>query len=51
MCGPSEPTALSSRPSSTLNLDLFHGFEESTLDMYSSVRHAYLQRRERLCRE
>ena len=35
----------------SLNLDLFQGFEESTLDMYSAVRHAYLQRRERLCRE
>jgi phospholipid-binding lipoprotein MlaA len=35
----------------SLNLDLFQGFEESTLDMYSSVRHAYLARRERLCRE
>jgi phospholipid-binding lipoprotein MlaA len=35
----------------SLNLDLFQGFEESAIDMYSSVRHAYLQRRERLCRE
>jgi len=35
----------------SLNLDLFQGFEESTLDMYSAVRHAYLQRREGLCRE
>jgi len=35
----------------SLNLDLFQGFEDSTLDLYSSVRHAYLQRRERLCRE
>ena len=35
----------------SLNLDLFQGFEESAIDMYSSVRHAYLQRRERICRE
>ncbi|HEV8583363.1 MAG TPA: MlaA family lipoprotein [Methylomirabilota bacterium] len=35
----------------SLNLDLFQGFEESVIDMYSAVRHAYLQRRSRLCRE
>jgi phospholipid-binding lipoprotein MlaA len=35
----------------SLNLDLFQGFEESVIDMYSAVRHAYLQRRLRLCRE
>ena len=35
----------------SLNLDLFQGFEESVVDMYSAVRHAYLERRERLCRE
>src|SRR2546422_360669 len=35
----------------SLNLDLFQGFEESVIDMYSAVRHAYLQCRERLCRE
>jgi len=35
----------------SLNLDLFQGFEESTVDMYSAVRHAYLQRRERFCQE
>ena len=34
-----------------LNLDLFQGFEESVIDMYSAVRHAFLQRRARLCRE
>ncbi len=34
-----------------LNIDLFQGFEESVIDMYSAVRHAYLQRRERLVRE
>jgi phospholipid-binding lipoprotein MlaA len=35
----------------SLNLDLFQGFEESVIDMYSAVRHAYLQRRSRLCSE
>ena len=35
----------------SLNLDLFQGFEESVIDMYSAVRHAYLQRRLRLLRE
>ena len=35
----------------SLNLDLFQGFEESAIDLYSAVRHAYLQRRERFCRE
>jgi len=34
-----------------LNYDLFQGFEESVIDMYSAVRHAYLQRRQKLCRE
>jgi phospholipid-binding lipoprotein MlaA len=34
----------------SLNLDLFQGIEESTLDLYSSVRNAYLQRRENLIR-
>jgi phospholipid-binding lipoprotein MlaA len=29
----------------SLNLDLFQGFEETTIDMYSAVRNAYLQRR------
>ncbi len=29
----------------SLNLDLFQGFEESTVDMYSAVRNGYLQRR------
>ena len=27
----------------SLNLDLFQGFEESVIDMYSAVRHAFLQ--------
>jgi len=35
----------------SLNLDLFQGFEESVIDMYSAVRHAYLQRRLRLISE
>jgi phospholipid-binding lipoprotein MlaA len=35
----------------SLNLDLFQGFEESVIDMYSAVRHAFLQRRLRLIRE
>jgi phospholipid-binding lipoprotein MlaA len=35
----------------SLNLDLYQGFEESVIDMYSAVRHGYLQRRERLIRE
>jgi phospholipid-binding lipoprotein MlaA len=34
-----------------LNYDLFQGFEESVIDMYSAVRHAYLQRRAQLCKE
>ena len=35
----------------SLNLDLFQGFEESVIDMYSAVRHGYLQRRENLIKE
>ena len=35
----------------SLNLDLFQGIEESTVDLYSSVRNAYLQRRARMIRE
>ena len=31
-----------------LNLDLYQGFEETTVDMYSAVRNGYLQRRENL---
>ena len=34
-----------------LNIELFEGFEESVIDMYTSVRQGYLQRRERLIRE
>jgi phospholipid-binding lipoprotein MlaA len=30
-----------------LNLELFEGFEETTLDLYSAVRNAYLARRKR----
>lgn len=34
-----------------VNYDLFQGFEESTIDMYSAVRDAYLRRREQLIKE
>jgi phospholipid-binding lipoprotein MlaA len=34
-----------------LNLDLFQGFEESVIDMYSAVRNGYLRRREQLIKE
>jgi phospholipid-binding lipoprotein MlaA len=34
-----------------LNLELFQGFEESVIDMYSAVRHGYLKRREKLIKE
>lgn len=34
-----------------LNLELFQGFEESVIDMYSAVRHAYTKRREKLIQE
>jgi len=35
----------------SLNLDLFQGFEETTVDFYAAVRNAYLQRRYRLIHE
>jgi phospholipid-binding lipoprotein MlaA len=35
----------------SLNLELFQGFEESVIDMYSAVRHGYLKRREQLIKE
>jgi ABC-type transporter lipoprotein component MlaA len=35
----------------SLNLELFQGFEESVIDMYSAVRHAYLKRREKMIKE
>ena len=35
----------------SLNLELFQGFEESVIDLYSAVRHGYLKRRERLIKE
>jgi len=35
----------------SLNLDLFQGFEESVVDMYSAVRHGYLRRREQVIKE
>ena len=34
-----------------INYDLFQGFEESVIDMYSAVRHGYLRRREQLIKE
>ena len=34
-----------------LNYELFQGFEESVLDLYSAVRHGFLQRRQRLIEE
>jgi phospholipid-binding lipoprotein MlaA len=34
-----------------LNYDLFQGVEETTIDLYSSVRHFYLKRREQQIRE
>ncbi len=34
-----------------LNLDLFQGFEESVVDLYSAVRHGYLRRREQQIKE
>lgn len=34
-----------------LNLELFQGFEESVIDLYSAVRHGYLRRREQLIKE
>lgn len=35
----------------SLNLELFQGFEEVTVDFYTAVRNAYLQRRLRLLQE
>ena len=35
----------------SLNLDLFQGIEASTVDLYSAVRNAYLQRRARMIKE
>jgi phospholipid-binding lipoprotein MlaA len=35
----------------SLNLDLFQGIEEATVDLYSSVRNGYLQRRDRMIKE
>jgi len=32
----------------SLNLDLYQGFEETTVDLYSAVRNGYLQRRENI---
>ncbi|OLE64896.1 MAG: hypothetical protein AUG03_07350 [Acidobacteria bacterium 13_1_20CM_2_68_14] len=35
----------------SLNIDLYQGFEESVVDMYSAVRNAYLRKREQKLRE
>jgi phospholipid-binding lipoprotein MlaA len=35
----------------SLNLELFQGFEETVVDLYSAVRHAYLERRRALVKE
>jgi phospholipid-binding lipoprotein MlaA len=35
----------------SLNLELFQGFEETVIDMYSAVRHAYLERRRNLIKQ
>jgi phospholipid-binding lipoprotein MlaA len=35
----------------SLNLEVFEGVEETTVDLYTAVRNAYLQRRERQIRE
>jgi phospholipid-binding lipoprotein MlaA len=35
----------------SLNLDLFQGIEEATVDLYTAVRNAYLQRRMRMIRQ
>ena len=35
----------------SINLELFQSVEENTLDLYSAVRNAYLQRRQRAIRE
>jgi len=34
-----------------LNYDLFAGVEATTIDLYSSVRHFYLKRREQMIEE
>ncbi|MEX2222125.1 MAG: VacJ family lipoprotein [Candidatus Rokuibacteriota bacterium] len=34
----------------SLNLDLYQGFEETTVDLYSAVRNGYLQRRDNMIR-
>jgi phospholipid-binding lipoprotein MlaA len=35
----------------SLNLELYQGFEETVIDMYSAVRHGYLKRREQMIKE
>jgi len=34
-----------------MNIDLYQGFEESVVDMYSAVRNAYLRKREQRIKE
>ena len=34
-----------------MNIDLYEGFEESVVDMYSAVRNAYLRKREQRIKE
>jgi ABC-type transporter lipoprotein component MlaA len=34
-----------------VNLDLYQGFEESTVEFYSALRNAYLQRRQKRINE
>ncbi|MBI5627769.1 MAG: VacJ family lipoprotein, partial [Candidatus Rokubacteria bacterium] len=35
----------------SLNLEFFEGVEETTVDLYTAVRNAYLQRRARQIKE
>ena len=35
----------------SVNLDLYQGFEETTVEFYSALRNAYLQRRLKLIKE
>jgi phospholipid-binding lipoprotein MlaA len=35
----------------SLNLETFEGVEEATVDLYSAVRNAYLQKRAKMIRE
>ena len=35
----------------SLNYELFQGVEDTTIDLYSAVRHFYLNRREQMIKE